>query len=411
MKPLVLLFMTMSLFNAASVYEVVDESNASEWQFDSELIRNLYQKYEIQNQVPVDTLVYKKKEGLLSLLYEAPVELPVQVKLIIENEKITHIGFHVFSMIERDVYDPIAQFLELYLLKLYARDLEEQDLYYILSTDKIAIDINGAALGGIVSSNTSLEVLLQIIEERQACELNTVNYEFQLMCKTANNDYIRISIPAEIELVRNKDRKELQDDFAETNKMPDKQHQLSLICEKAPAPSQMIPYDNRRMYRTKGTSLAPGLRSEYYYIKEKRSDLLRLVDNRNRSLEAVSNLLTCPRLGDAMIQMTYKMYGHETTTSQMNLYDFLRTFVDDHDVFVGFKQVDGGRVDATVVLKSQQYTYQHLLLLEDVEQLLLQSSASVLSGSFYAYIPNGNVEDLYGTFIESDGPKIKFKIK
>ena len=379
-------------------------------QFSSELIRHMYVTYSIERRIPVDTLVRRGDEGGMSVLYEVPGTLPGLIKVVSVQNEITHIGLHVFTVEELDGYAPFAPFFEQHLLKIHDQAQPADGAWDAVDTDELVINLNGTILKDISPGSTELSTLLKTLEARRVCNLTFGNSMYQCACETSTGDRLRISVRADIELLSNMDRNELQERLINDIRAVKGGEPFSMDCVIPPEMSQLIAHNARGVYRTSGDSLLPGLRSEYYFIKEGLSNEFRLVDAGDHSLEAISNMFTCPRESETKILVSQKMYGDRTESAEVRLNELLRIFGRDHDIFVGFEQKESGQIDAAVVLRSPAYTYQHLLVVHDVEQMIFLNQTEPLYGNLYSFIPFGNVKELFGTHVERNRGKISVDI-
>lgn len=404
--PLIIFLQLFSVLLPAQGDDV--EYQSADERFESEILQRLYNLFSIDTLTPSDSWVFAEDRQRSGQLFSGSANLPAPIKVVAQNETITHVGLHIFNPEEFDAYHPIAPFIESTLLKLYAKDVPSNDGFDFMLSDQVIVKVNGKIIESLGTHTTDLQDVLYVLEERRECDLTFRNFNYQFFCRSRDGSRLLVTLPADIELIGNKDKKELQDAFIDEIASMEVSKEIVMDCMDAPERSQLEVHSGR-LFRTARNSLAPGLRSEYYYTKQGLSNTLTLVGIEDRSLEGISNMFTCPRASNTTIQIEHRKYGGVEETLQVYLYAFLLSFVDDHSVFVGFEEADGSRIDATIVLRSTEYTYQHIMILESVEQILDGKDVVELKGLLFTYIPNGNVEELFGTYIDHEGEKIPVK--
>ena len=234
--------------------------------FESEQVKTLYTQYDIGRLAPQETL--PAAEGSIAL-YASP-EVPGLLAVEFSTPgHVSHVGLHLFSADELTAFDPVGRFLERYFLTMYAQNLSAEMTLSMLKSQRIYIQINGYMLGTAGDVSNDVRGLLPYIEARRTCSLNWRDYEYIFTCTTEKDDRIKIRVPADVQLISGRDKKELQDELGRSVAHYAGPGGGVEACRVIPAGADLVPH-REGLHRLRGRELHPGIRSEIYYQQHRR---------------------------------------------------------------------------------------------------------------------------------------------
>lgn|GEM_PF-5877884 len=381
--------------------------------FESDQVAYLYGHYDLGKATPLDSIRVPGASTSSIILYSAPQGVPgllaAQVK---DGKHIQHVGLHLFSGEESVAFEGVGQFIERFLLQVYARALSPEMSLSLLKSQRITVRINGYTLGGSEDVSNDVRILPEYLMKERSCTLDWRAYTYFFTCETDNYDLIELQIPAHAELVLGLDKKELQEALGRNLEQGDIPGESSVLCTTVPASSSLDPH-RTGILRTQGRILHPGIRSEIYFQKEKRGHSIELLRDESDWLEYLNNMIVCPPSDlSAQVRVEHKMYGVESASWEMSLSGLLRYFdANSFQTYVGFERDEDLHITGTAVFKHKSLNYNHLLVIHNLDHVLsTRHEIPVLKADLYTFIRSGNIGSLFGDYVDREGEKIQVSI-
>ena len=117
-----------------------------------------------------------------------------------------------------------------------------------------------------------------------------------------------------------------------------------------------------------------------------------------------------PSINDRIqLEGKFMRYSNQDSYFVADYSQMLYLLSQDHDVYLGFEE-DKGNVMATLVFVNRYFHHLHMLSIDNVQELLLNSTGAHTTATLYSYIRNDNVEDLFAPYIEGSGRRIPISI-
>lgn len=393
--------------------EQVKRENTGRITFESDQVAYLYGHYDLGKATPLDTMHVPGASTSSIILYAAPQGIPGLLAAKVKDGKhVQHVGLHLFSGEESAAFEVVGQFIERFLLQVYARALSPKMSLSLLQSQQIAIQINGYTLGDSDGVSNDVRVLTEYLMKERSCTLDWRAYTYFFTCETDDYDLIELQIPAHAELVLGLDKKELQEALDKKLEQRVGPGQLSALCTTVPASSSLDPH-RKGILRTQGRILYPGIRSEIYFQKESRGHSFELLRDQSDWLEYLNNMILCPPSDlSVQVRIEHKMYGLESTSWEMTLGGLLRYFdANSFQPFVGFEQNEDRRITGTAVFKHKSLNYNHLLVIHNLDHVLsTRDEIPVLDADLYTFIRSDNIGSLFGDYVDREGEKISVSI-
>ena len=393
--------------------EQVERENKNRITFESDEVAYLYGHYDLGKATPLDSI---KVPGIASssiILYSAQQGIPGLLAAKVKDGKhVQHVGLHLFSGEESVAFDRVGQFIERFLLQVYARALSPSMSLSLLKSQRIAVQINGYTLGESGGVPNDVRVLPGYLMKGRSCSLDWRAYTYFFTCETDDYDLIEMQIPAHAELVLGLDKKELQEALGRDLERRTVPGQPSPLCLTVPAASSLDPHQ-KGILRTQGRILHPGIRAEIYFQKERTGNSIELLRDQSNWLEYLNNMIVCPPLDlSAQVRVEHKMYGVESRSWQMALNGLLRYFdANNFQTYVGFERSEDGHITGTAVFKHKYLNYNHLLVIHNLAYILsARHETPVLDADLYTFIRSDNLGSLFGDYVDREGEKIPVSI-
>jgi predicted nucleic acid-binding Zn finger protein len=105
-----------------------------------------------------------------------------------------------------------------------------------------------------------------------------------------------------------------------------------------------------------------------------------------------------------------RMYGNREKQYQLSLSDFFCYLKDDFDAYVGIEKCTPEELNFTVMYRSKYYNCYHLLYVQTAPENIFDRKER-LQATLHTYIPNQNIKNLYGEYIENDKRHITIDLK
>ena len=149
-----------------------------------------------------------------------------------------------------------------------------------------------------------------------------------------------------------------------------------------------------------------------YFSRDTVTFAFHLLYDRKSPEETITNLFNHPdRQSEGLdLQIKQVAYGGESLSYKMKLSDFQCFMGDDYETFVGIEKCTADTAEFSVIYKSKLYNCWHLLFVQTTPQILFDKS-DALKATFYTFIPNHNIKNLYKVYspdIKSLFPIIKY---
>lgn len=324
--------------------------------------------------------------------------LPLLVEY--EAETMTHLGVVLFTHdLKEALGKPICDFQERLFLEVFLQKTDA-DAQKLLDEYKIKLPVSLDEK----SLRNYLEAALAFAS-KDALEYMLTKDSLTWTATWSNdNQHFSFNFPANYDLILGMDKKEAEERFTE---------QLQKFqCNK----TAIIPVTvevgnlkklNDRLYVRQGERLFIQNMNSNIYFFQKGEQEFSLVYDRNFPEESISNIFTHPdRKSDGLqMEVQQRIYGNQMKKYEMNLFDFLCFMEKEHETYIGIEKCTAEEVNLTVIFKSKFYNCYHMLYVQAVPNDFFEKGKS-LKTTFYAYIPNQNIKNLYKEYVERN----KFKL-
>ncbi len=313
-----------------------------------------------------------------------------------QRQEITHLGISLFSNETKDLINSsVCNFIERFMLELVLQKTNN-DVGKVLSRFKIKLLKNGVEYGNF--GFTSLKDALAEIQNPVTFSLHKNKDQFAAVWEFTPTNMFMMSFPATRDLIFGTDKKE-SDELLSSSLLDD-----NILCEKEnTAKSEKISEEDllfdpfKNIFTKKGNTFAlPFINSNTYY--KKAGDALELIFSEDFPEESLTNLIirNTGRM-EHTLHINHRMYGNFSPDFDISLQKFLCNFQDNYDIFSGISFSDAKEVKLTVILKSKDYNYIHLLLI-NTSKVNIFKKESVFEADFFSNMPQQNIKNLIGDF-------------
>ena len=93
------------------------------------------------------------------------------------------------------------------------------------------------------------------------------------------------------------------------------------------------------------------------------------------------------------INILHKGYD-ATPVFNVNLYRLLSFLNKDFETYFGIEHLSSEKLEFTVIFRNKKFTFYHLLFVQTNLDAIFKGKEP-LKGTFYSYIPNRNIKNLY----------------
>ena len=322
--------------------------------------------------------------------------------LLIEYDQtgaVCHLGVVVFSeSIKKEVGKPVCDFQERLFLEVFLQGDEAEarkllDEYKVKWTESYA---------GSASFFKKLEYSLSFASKEASRYVLTKD---SLTWMSSWSDSIRffdLKFLSNFDLILGMDKKEAETWFAE--QLRDFHCDLPAVFPLIVETGELMQL-NRSVYVRRDKNLfTQYMNRNLYFLRDAVTSALQLIYDRKSPEETIANLFNHPdRQSEGLdLQIKQVAYSGESQSFTMKLSDFQCFMRNDYETFVGIETCTADTVEFSVIYKSKLYNCWHLLFVQTTPQILFDKS-DVLKATFYTFIPNHNIKNLYKEF----NPNIK----
>ena len=310
-----------------------------------------------------------------------------------KKREIDHLGISMFSNETKELINlPVCNFIERFLLELVLEKTPRSAMQR-LNRFKISIKRNGIEFGN--PRFLSLTGVLNEIKNPVSFSLHKNPEKFAAEWEFNHNQFV-ILFPATRDLIFGTDKKEsdellnisLSDDSklcsSENDRSGDDVSENSLI------------YNSQKdIFTKRGNDFTLQLINSNTYYK-KTDDGFDLIFSQDYPEESLSNLII-KNMGNLnhKLHITHRMYGNFSPDFDISLKKFLCVFKDDFEVFTAVSSSNQDELKLTVVLRSKDYNYVHLLLINTTKETVFKNDG-ILNANFYSNIPQQSIKSLIG---------------
>lgn len=324
------------------------------------------------------------KEGTFTILNS-----PLLFHIEYSKERVKHLGLSLFTEEEKKVIGrPICDFHERLMLSVLLEDNDREANEYV-SQNGIKLIISG---NGTLFRRSELEKALHAIQKEKPRFVAARNNFDWTTSWTGETSKLTVTFPANIQLIMGMDKKEMGMFFAQ---------ELSEYTT-GKLSQEPIVFDIENAVRLrKDMFMIPG---ESLYIKQINSNIYVAKDHLEQYTpvfdakypeESVANLFVSPGNWSENLQINIRHEIYDSTYNyQKPLSQLLSFLQDDFETFVGIEHCSAKRLAFTVIFRSINYTYHHLLFVETTPEVIFTGKVP-LNSTLYTYIPNHNIKDLY----------------
>ena len=351
-------------------------------QFVSMQLETTYQLLQNRCVLPTSDAVFPIENSPLSFCVEYNAE-----------GKIKHLGIAIFSKDEKAaIGEHLCNFHERFLMNTLLEPSDIKAREY-LQHHRIDISLSGIGLDKQFRRKDLEQALVQITKNNR--RFLALKEDFNWVTNWTDDMFgVSMKFPADIQLILGMDKLEMGLFFR--NEL-----QSFTLAQGVHKPKPLLINSNslkeirNNMYAVEGES---------YYIRQMNSNIYVVNDSLSGYStvfhpkypeESVANLFVSPDANaeKLRVELHHKIYD-TTYVYAKPLYEFLSFLHDDFDTFVGIEHCSKERLDLTVMFRSKNYTYHHLLFVQTTPETLF-TAENLLIGTLYAYIPNHNIKDLY----------------
>ena len=316
--------------------------------------------------------------------------LPLRVEYDTEGV-ITHLGIAIFSESERDAIGiMLCDFQERYLLDVLLQPDDEKAREF-LKKNKTSINTSGIAIGTQFKQQHLEEAIRRTIDNRPRYTLVHENYVWGVLWENESFS-LGFQFPSDIQLVLGMDKKEIGQFF---------EQQLNQFQHKPVEPTPLIlDADDLKPLR-KDMFVLPGstlfikeMRSDVYLIKDSISGYKTVFDAKYPE-ESIANLFIYPDQWAEKMAINILHKGYDATpVFNVNLYRLLSFLNKDFETYFGIEHLSSEKLEFTVIFRNKKFTFYHLLFVQTNLDAIFKGKEP-LKGTFYSYIPNRNIKNLY----------------
>jgi hypothetical protein len=288
---------------------------------------------------------------------------------------------------------PVCNFLERMFLELFLQKTETE-MKKLLDEYKITLNL---PLRNNTFRNTLSYALTYTLQE--ASEYIITKDSLTWTCLwNSDNERFSPNFPANYDLILGLDKKEAEEQII-------KQLQ-NFHCSNAALIPMTIDLENlkplnSKIYVLEGVRLFIKNMNTNLYFKKNETEEFDLIFDRNFPEESISNLFMHPDKKSAGIKMqiTQRIYGNLTQKYELNLSDLLCFMKDDYDIYAGIEKCTAQEVELTVIFRSKYFNCYQMLYVQASPENFFDKKGT-LKTTFYTYIPNQNIKNLYKEVIE-----------
>jgi hypothetical protein len=324
-------------------------------------------------------------------------QVSAQLSLTVEyNElaQLSHLGIALFTPEMKNLAGkPVCDFLERLFLELFLQKTDAE-IRKLLEEYKIALNVSMRNN----SYRSSLEYALAYTF-KEASEYVITKDSLMWTCAWRNNqERLSLTFPANYDLILGLDKKEAEEIF---NRQLRQFHCKNFALTPMTIDLESLKPLNSHIYVLPSARLfTKDMNANLYFIKNEMQEF-ELIFDKNFPEESVSNLfmhLDKKSVGIKM-QVFQRVYGNQASQYELELFDFLCFWKDDYETYTGIEKCTGQEIALTVIFKSKYFNCFHMLYVQAAPEDFFEKKRAIKT-TFYTYIPNHNIKNLYQDVIE-----------
>ena len=317
-----------------------------------------------------------------------------------ESKQLCHLGMVLFTPeVKKLAGKPVCDFLERLFLELFLQKTEVE-MKKLLDEYKIILNF---PLRNTAFRNSLEYALTHTLKEASEYIITKDSLTWTCFWKNENERF-SLNFPANYDLILGLDKKEAEEQIIkQLEKFKCKNASLVPMTIDVESLKQL----NGKIYVLPGAPLfIKNMNTNLYFIKNETEEF-NLIFDRNFPEESISNLFMHPDKKAAEIKMkvTQRVYGNQTNLYEFDLHDFLCFWKDDYDTYVGIEKCSAQEIELTIIFKSKYFNCFQMLYVQAAPHDFFDKK-NTLKATFYTYIPNQNIKNLYKEVIEKKSIKL-----
>jgi hypothetical protein len=299
---------------------------------------------------------------------------------------------YLFDQHEIDVYNPISRFLEQKILE-YIID-GDQGLESRMAVDNVYFYFNSIAFGSL--GFESFETIIPLLRKRDYLEIKKSKFNYRVLWRIDHQDSIEVRFPARQELIVGKDKIELDEDLIRNLLSKQWSYKSS---EYGPP---YYHYWQKSLYVKKGIEYISGINSNTFY--KNKGNKYALIFEKRYPKESINNLLIedLVEADSFLIHVDHNLYGGKIKNYTVSIKQLASFFKQDHDIFVGFEDVNADSIIATALFVNRFFNHLHILKIELPTRFIGARHKVFVSGKLYTNIRFDNVKNLFGKYLDKE---------
>ncbi len=304
-----------------------------------------------------------------------------QVKVCYNSiNQICHLGFGLFDdSVAADGYAEAYYFIENSLLD-YVLAGQASSVLKLSQKRATSFFLNYKPV-----TNDIKEMISGIVKSKKI-SLNMVDYQFIASGTTYRGDKFSMKFPADINLLKDMDKGQLEDELL--LKMKTFASSGNIIL-----PEQDYRGDQRTLnglYIQKGTYFeTDDFRSDIYLSKKNNDEYLPVYSGKY-PVESFSNLFICNLPSSIDVKLTTILYGNKSDKSTLKLKKMQAFLSENNITFFGLQSNEDQLMKATIVYFNPTYRYIHMLVVEAGKLALFGNGDKTINAGLYLFIPQAN---------------------
>jgi len=308
------------------------------------------------------------------------------------RNEIEHLGVSLFSPETKEMINAsVCNFIERMMLELLLQN-STADVQSRLRHYNIRLQQNGVDFGS--GFFRSLSDVLDRIDYPTQFTLYKENSLYAAVWKFGNNETLAMIFPAQRELIFGTDKKESDTTVGELL-LSDDCDNIVVSAELEPILGEnLVRIEGTELYRRKGVVfMIDNINTDIYF---QRSDSLYfLVFDPNYPTQSLANLFLTQQITNSLsLKITHRMYGRFTPEFIIPLNRFVCLFSNNFDMYCLLQPMRDGRIQLSVILHSQNFSYFHLLQITTNSKQIFAENGT-LTANFFTNIPLHNLRNLF----------------
>jgi len=367
----------------------ISESNLRcQIEFDSEYLNYLYSSLPPANRLIVtDTANLKELTISASDIWGGE---KIEIKYSLFKNRLIDLGAELINSVGRKAINSelITRFVEREMLE-YALIVKTGTLTGKMSENNITLILNG----GQVNDLSALKKAYGIITGSTGIVKKENGMQCCLIWTNKNSDSLAFTFPLRYTLIRNKDKKELDEELQ-------KQIQKYRCSEQEKDPYSLVYTSGTQISQHDSIYCRTG---KYFFIKEfSNSTYYRIKNGKSEFLfqpgylkESVSNLTQHPQLNEKLFaKIQHKTYGKTELNYVLRLCDLLDYFKKNGEIYTALEPKGTESYKATIICSNREMNVIHIITMELYSENLFGNNEYV-NVNLRTNIPIDNDIDLH----------------